>query len=263
MKLVMGLVLKLLFISVVWQIGLEFQVIAMPLERGKVPLPGKVYIVDMFALPDPKQPSLQEIIFNDQLSREFSLKYAEKFGDIDSESLTYRNSRFAEFNDRVPDQNSFESSRTERKKFGEYMITRLFEWHVDKSLKERPETEKIYDAKQALSNMKMSVGKNTQLQLKYSFVDNTMELNYANPLVESKIKMDPATMENKLIISKAINGNTTLSTVFYEKDGIAAFEISRQLQKQTHAALGSSTWFQATGTSRRETISSVSFVHLF
>jgi hypothetical protein len=259
----MGAAQRSLFFLILFQILMEFQCIALPIEESKVDHRVSPYTVNMFALPDPARPTLKEVIFNDQLSREFRAKYVEKFGEVDMEYLTYRNSRFAELDDRLPDQASFENTRLVRKKFGEYMLNRLLEWHLDKSLKETPEMEKVYQVKQALANIQVPVTAETKIHMLYSFVDSTFEVNYLNPLVESKIKLDPVSTENQLIFSKPMNHSTTVSTIFYEKDGIASLEISRRLQKQTQATLSSSTWFHQNGTSTRETRSSIGVVYLF
>lgn len=168
----------------------------------------------MFAVADPAQPPLKDVWFNHQLSTEIRSRYVDQFGSVDTEALVYRNTRYAEMNDKAPDQSSFDATRTQRRQFGEFIIKRLLEWHVDNEMKSKPELQRAYEIKQALSEVSVPVTPDSKLEVHISIAGDTIDVLYLNPYLNSKYMIDPTKAENKFILSKPIDKKQMLSQRF-------------------------------------------------
>ncbi len=224
--------------------------------------------------PIPKIPSLHDRIFNPELTKEFHIKYMEQFGNIDTDSLTYRDPRYAEIYDNSASGvniNSDPTSIAARKTFGEYMVKRLTEWHVDHYIKEDPQMRPVYEVKEAISHAEVKINPETKLNLEYSLAGNALDVKFINSYLESKVTiyMDPGAFgpstntENKLFLSKQIDKKTKLSLTATSNDGIASFEVLRAIKGNMSANLLESTHFKDQGLSPRETRSTVGFSNSF
>ena len=240
----------------------EIKCFAMPAEKP-VERQNLIYEVNMLAAPDPKEVQLKDVLFNADLSREIRSRYVDKFGSVDTEALIYRNTRYAEMPDKAPDQSTFDSTRNERKQFGEFILKRLLEWHVDEKMKSTPELKKAYEVKQALSEMSVPVSKDSKLEVRISIVGDSVDILYLNPYFNTRYAIDPVKGENKLIFSQALDKKTILQTDIHEKDGIASIELQKLISINTTASLKESSWFSPTGTSPRETKTSILFGRTF
>src|SRR6185436_14163455 len=69
-----------------------------------------------------------------------------------------------------------------RRQFAEYMMRRLTEYHTDNVLKTEPQFRKIYEVKQAMSNLNVTIASQYRFELNYSFVGNYMKGTFTNPL---------------------------------------------------------------------------------
>lgn len=258
----MGLRRVFTFLSIVMILLSKINALAMPIEttrRDSV----TVFYVNMLALPDPVLTKLDDMIFNSELRKEFRGRYIDIFGTVDTEALTYRNTQYAEMNERTPDQATFENSRTQRRQYGEFVIKRLVEWHADNYMKSEPELRKVYDAKEAISNIAVPVSQNVRLDMNISLAGDIIEFTLHNPYLETRYVIDPKQQENKLIVSKSYDEKTKLQAEALEKDGIAAFEIQRMMTKKISAVLRESSWYNPTGKSERETKTSLNFGYMF
>lgn len=221
------------------------------------------YELDMFALPDPIEPPLKDIWFNHQLSKEIRSRYVDQFGSVDTEALIYRNTRYAEMHDKAPDQSSFDATRNQRRQFGEFIIKRLLEWHVDNEMKAKPELRRAYEIKQALSEVTVPVTANSKLEVHLSLVGDSINILYLNPYIKGQYVIDPVLNENKFILSKSIDTKTNVQTEIFEKDGVASIEIQRLFPRNASASLKESSWYNPVGITPRESKTSVLFGKTF
>ena len=210
--------------------------------------------------------NLNEKIFNAELSKEFRTKYIQEFGTVDTDSFVYRDPKYAEMADDNRRGVSTEvANNNARRNFGDFMVKRLTEWHVDHYIKEEPQMRPIYEAKEKISNIKVEINKETRLDIKYSLAGNTLDLNIINPYLESRLisYMDPSafgpaqTLENRLFLGMQINPLLRFNLYVAENDGIATAEVIRAFRGNISTSLSSSSWFKATGLSARETRTSV------
>lgn len=208
------------------------------------------------------------LVFNHQLTTEFRQRYVERFGYIDNNSVNYTANQFTQ-----GDQNrgSVEVDSRNRRAYGEYMMRRLGEWHLDNFVKSEPSVRPLYEAKERLSNVSVEMGKQTRAKMAYSFSDNSAELVLENPYCDSKlrIEMDPtkvgpsAPIENRLYIGKSINKLTYVNSQLAEKDGIMILELQRQLAPAVGSAFSVSQPYKEQGFSARETRINAGVSHWF
>jgi hypothetical protein len=232
----------------------------------------RFYEVFLFAAPPLKVRPLQEVIFNETLSKEFKDKYRERFGGLDAESIVYQQANFS-----VLDQNKgavlqVEQGQGKRKAFGEYMVKRLIEWHVDNYFKTDPTMRPVYELKEKISNLEVQVNKSTKVNIRYNFSDNTSDLICENPyfdssklslIMDSKAFGPGPLLEEKLIVEKQLNRKYRVNTSALSVDGIAAFEVIRSLSATWSTNFLTSAAFKGGGTSSRETRYIVGLSHAY
>ena len=218
------------------------------------------YEVFIFSVDQPKQKKLNEVIFNPELSKEFRLRYQEKFGQVDAASIAYQSTKvdFLEDYHRSPVQ--IEQEYKDRKVFGEFMLRRTTEWHVDNYLKTEPSMQPVYEAKERLSHLEVEVTPESKFDFRYSLSGNTLDVIYLNPWLDSKwiIEMDPTVIgltkaeEERLLLSKDITKTVNVRTNVATHDGIALVEISKNYPNLWTTSIGHSTYTKPIGKSPRE-----------
>ncbi len=136
-------------------------------------------------------PNFNEKVFNHELSQEFIFKYQQIFGRTEQEENYYLINRQGYF----VSAGVLTSSQldTARREFAQYMAKRLAEYHSDNALKTDPQFKKIYEIKQAVSNVNLQVSESTKFDMTYSFVGGTssVKMTHAFSNVIALITMDP------------------------------------------------------------------------
>jgi hypothetical protein len=209
-------------------------------------------------------------VFNHQLTTEFRAKYVEKFGYIDANSLNYSANKFTQFDENRP-VSGVETLNRDRRAYGEYMMRRLGEWHLDNFVKSEPSVRPLYEAKERLSNVQVEVGKQTKAKMSYSVSDNSAELVLENPYCDSKlrIEMDPKTfgpgpvLENRLYVGKSLSKKYYLNSYLADKDGIGSLELQKTITPTFGTAITISQPFRSEGLSVRETRVGAGLSHSF
>lgn len=142
--------------------------------------------------PSSSGPGLQQLIFNETLSKEFTEKYEDKFGRTDAERIYNSPNRSTYYND-VFYQGSPQEYTEERRKFGDYMLKRLAEYHVDDFMKNNPNGRAIYEIKEKVSNVNVKV-QSFQFDLRYEIAGNTADVIVKNPYLKTakvRLQMNP------------------------------------------------------------------------
>lgn len=210
-------------------------------------------------------------IFSPELTQEFQLRYREQFGYIDTEGLNFAASRFTQFEENRGRSVLVETRLRSRRAFGEYMMRRLGEWHVDNYFKSEPSMRQVYELKERLSSMQVEVGPSTQLEMRYSFADNSAELILNNPYCDSKlrIEMDPTAfgpagiLENRVYVGKRLNKAHYVLGSVAEKDAVARIEWWNNLAFGVSTSLSASTPFRSQGITPRESLLGAAILHSF
>ena len=157
----------------------------------------KVRIVEMAFVEKPvtDDTSLSELIFDDKLTREFTRQYEARFGRTEAEiNLNVFNHYTVyedESNGRVI---TVEEDVAKQRAFGEFMMRKLAEHHVDNYIKSSPTARPIYELKEKVSNIKVQVRKGYKVRFNYSYSGNYVTMRTDNPYdIENRLvlQMDP------------------------------------------------------------------------
>lgn len=161
-----------------------------------VPLEHQEDSKEIFLVQEPTdfmKPTLHELIFNPTLTNEFFFEYQQRFGWTEQEQHYYLTSRQGYYRSSTG-QLTNTTEDVERRKFAEYMMRRLAEYHVDNYLKTEPSMKRVYEIKQAISNVKVQVGRNFKCDVSYNYSGNWAQATCQNPVADAiaKVQMDPA-----------------------------------------------------------------------
>jgi hypothetical protein len=232
----------------------------------------RFYEIFIFAAPPAKEKPLLDIIFNEQLSREFKEKYRERFGQLDTSTIVYQPTKFSIMDENRGAVLKIEIENTKRKEFGEFMVKRLIEWHVDNYFKTEPSMRPVYELKEKLSHVQVEVTKTTKLNAQYSFSDNSIDLIIDGPHFDSSkitLLMDPKqfgpgpVQDEKLYLTKALSKKLTWIGTATAVDGIASTELVRTYKSNWSTSIGTLAAFKDGGPSPRETKYMVGLGHSY
>jgi hypothetical protein len=144
---------------------------------------------------DPNQVQPWEI-FDDELTKEFELRYEERFGRSDAERNLVSPSRFDEYEYSTGVSVSVEEDQRRKRIFGEFMMKRLTEHHLDQYAKSRPAFQSVYELKEKISNATVEVKQGYKVRLRYSYSGNYVLFRVENPYdirTAVTLEMDPST----------------------------------------------------------------------
>jgi hypothetical protein len=256
----------------------------MPVSASRLPSSESGYVADVrmekqqkfyevYLLPPQREMKLdyRGLIFNSQLTQEFKLRWREKFGHIDADGVAFAANRFTQFEENRGRSAKLAETTLKRRAFGEYMMRRLGEYHVDNYFKSQPSMREVYELKERLSNVQVQVGPSFKMDVHYSFSDNSAELTVANPYCDSKlrIEMDPAAFgpssikENRLFIGVRLNSVHYLLGTVMQNDGLAKMEWRNNYAFGIATSLSVMTPFKGGGTSPRESSMGAAVLHAF
>lgn len=171
----------------------------------------------------PTEPSLNERLFNEKLSREFRDRYEQKFGRTDAERIYYSPNRNTYYNDMYY-RGSPQELTDERRRFGDYMIKRLAEYHVEDYMKNDPRGKVLYTIKERVSNVGVSVQK-FRFDARYEIAGNTFDLIVKNPYLDnSRVRLQmnqgsfgPGPIQETIVtIGKNVTPTISVETYFIQ-----------------------------------------------
>jgi len=141
--------------------------------------------------PKPGPKPLQEIIFNQKLSKEFQQQYEYRFGQSQAEQTLNTVGRSDDYNYYTGRNVTVQQYQTYQQQFAEYMGRRLVEYHVDNWVKNDPDLRPVYEFKDRVSNVSVAVRKGYKVKWKYNFAGPNMEVKVENPYeVDVKMRME-------------------------------------------------------------------------
>ena len=150
--------------------------------------------------PKPSGPLLKDRIFDQKLTNEIRNKYEDRFGptqamQIRSYSNRFNYSLYGTIDPSRPqvsasnDALSQQSSTLERR-FGNYMASRLLEYHVDSYFRNEPGLKPAYQIKENISKLNVSFKPGWKFMSRYSLSSKSMEMKLVNPYVESGVLVE-------------------------------------------------------------------------
>lgn len=131
--------------------------------------------------PERVEPTLSERIFNQKLTEDFQREYEHRFGRTEAEQIISVPSRFFETEIRPGSFVTSEEEAEQEKKFGEFMIKKLIEHHVDAFFRENPTVRPVYEIKERVSNVDVEVRQGYKVKVRYSLSSNNVDLYTENP----------------------------------------------------------------------------------
>lgn len=150
----------------------------------------RVYDVVILSNPDSNKKPLSQLIFDGELSQEFQDKYEQSFGRTSVDRNVDAPNRFSEAMHANGVRVTVEKDVKEKRKFGEYMVKRLTEHHLDGYIKTNPSAQPLYEIKQTVTNMSVKVKKGYRLKVNYSFSGNYVDLGLKNPFnIKNKVTL--------------------------------------------------------------------------
>jgi hypothetical protein len=140
-------------------------------------------VVEVIVSPEApaKQQKLSDRIFDNKVTDEIQRRYRDSFGYTDVEQNINAPNRYSESFYSTGDRVTPEQDVEKKRKFGVFMMRKLTEHHVDNYIKESPTARPIYRAKEAISNMNVSVSESYQFKFGYSVSGNQATVQVKNP----------------------------------------------------------------------------------
>lgn len=214
--------------------------------------------------------ALRDRIFNDRLSREFRERYEQRFGQTEIERVFLAPNRTSYYNDVYGMKGTPQDILNERRKFGEFMVRRLAEWHVENYAKNDPSVRVVWEAKEKLSNLKMEVA-SFRVDAQYSIAGNIFDIKLVNPYAQSKISLlmnpnqfGPGPIDEALLsVIKPINSRYTVEGRWRVTDGFLSVIQYRPLGRYWNGSLTTSAAIHGGGRSPRETLWLVGLGRIF
>ncbi|RME16888.1 MAG: hypothetical protein D6797_03590 [Bdellovibrio sp.] len=151
----------------------------------------RTFEVEFISNPDADGKNVFDLIFDKTLTHEFIERYEQEFGRTPGEqNIRAPLTRFAEteYGDGIW---VFETEDQKRKQlFANFMLRRLVEYHADLFLKSSPQTKDIYELKERLSKVNVTVKKGYKLKVNYSLSAYDLSLSLDNPYnIENAIRI--------------------------------------------------------------------------
>lgn len=211
-------------------------------------------------LPPKKEADIREKIFNEKLTKEFRDRYEEKFGRTEVERVYNSSNRFTYYSDLYGFKGTPQDLDDERRRYGDFVLRRLLEFHVDNYAQHDPKLRPAWEAKERIKEFKVEVGK-VQLDAQYSIAGNTFELRMRNPyfyLLQVRWQMDPGAFgpaplqETTYSVGYRMTRTIVAESHFKSFDGTVAFIQRKSFTDRFGVSLSESTFVADSGVSPRE-----------
>ncbi|MCB0414416.1 MAG: hypothetical protein KDD50_08790 [Bdellovibrionales bacterium] len=224
----------------------------------------------------PKQTKEEEqfikVLFDPKISKEIKQNYENTFGRTETEQNYYQPNQFDEVEYEPGVRLSAEEDLKRQKQYGEYMTSRLVEYHVDKYTKTNPKLKEVYEVKDQLSNMQLKTEAGYGLNFHYSISGNYFDFNLSNPfalkakliLQMDQAKFGPTRVYERIVefgydLTKKFN----VSTYYKTEDGVVSLVTTKQINPALSTSITASTYVREEGVSLRERLLlfGVSYTH--
>ena len=237
----------------------------------------KKQVVNEMVLPkEPPEQSvlLKEILFDPTLEKEFRTEYRKRFGQTDAEvnfnagSLNIGTSRFGDYNTTyygpgrgtsfINEQELIQRQRS----FADFMMRRMFEYHVDRYARSRQDLRQAYEVKEKIAKVAVAVKKGYKVKVNYSYSGKYFNFRLDNPYdvdLEMRYDLNPvyptsSGRETTFNVGYQINPRIRASGLYNVEDGTANVSVWRKLTRRMGATLSYSTYFNNSTSSIRQTI---------
>lgn len=164
-------------------------------------------ISDLLVVDEPPRLASQvsRPIFTESLSKEIKNQYTLRFGETDVERNYHAMNRFSFFQLPGGEQETAEVYQNRQQAFGEYVLRRVTEYHVDQIFRNDPKLKPVYELKEKIQNVNLEVKKNYKLKIKYSFSGQYLEFKMDNPYeIQNRLHLEMGGHQPGQIFDRAI-----------------------------------------------------------
>jgi hypothetical protein len=204
---------------------------------------------------------LRDRIFNQTLSREFRERYEQRFGQTEIERVFLAPNRTSYYNDAYGLKGTPQEISDERRRFGEFMMRRLAEWHVENYAKTDPSVRVVWEAKEKISNLKLEVA-SFRIDAQYSIAGNILDIKMLNPYAQTKISLlmnpdqiGPGPIDEALLsVFKPISSRYAVEGRWRVTDGVISLIQYKPISRVWSGSLTTSAAIHGAGKSARETL---------
>ncbi|MBX7231447.1 MAG: hypothetical protein K1X29_05120 [Bdellovibrionales bacterium] len=161
-------------------------------------------------------------LLDDKLTKELQTRYEQDFGRNDTERNYHDISKYTFLDSPGAKSESIQNYNDRQRSFGSFMIKKILEHHVDLFLKSRKEVRPVYQLKDRLSNINLTVKKGYKIHVRYSLSGNSLETRLDNPYeITTKLTLQmgsgfgPSKIERS-IFSLEYPWSKTMTYTFYQ-----------------------------------------------
>ena len=206
----------------------------------------RVYEIPLVTKPHNDEKPLKKIIFAPRLTKEFKERYEQSFGYTDIQRNIAAPNQYAEQEYQPGVWVTPEEDQEKRQAFGNYMVKRLTEHHVDQYFKSNPAVRPVYELKERISKVDLEVRKGYKVHIRYSYSGNYLNLKIDNPYdVHSRVtlemnpdKVGPSDInEARLYFGYDLNSLLSFSTDYTINDGDLSLIGTRYMGNNVYATL--------------------------
>jgi hypothetical protein len=213
--------------------------------------------VIVFAPPSDGKPELRAQIFDDKLTREFTDRYHAKFGYTEQQRAYLAPNQHTYYQDQMSYRGTAEETDAEKARFGEFMVRKLAEYHLENYMKKDPKTRAVWAVKERVTNASMAIGKGIKVSAKYNIAGKSADFALKNPWVDAKVVMilgSGKSAESVFTLSRPITKTVTAESHYKFEDNVVVLVGKKALSPMLTTSLTASTYTKNEGLSRRESV---------
>ena len=125
--------------------------------------------------------TLHERIFDDRLTKEFQIRYEEEFGRTAAEQFYNVPNPCTEFEYTPGTVVTVEEDSRRQREYGNFVIRRLTEYHLDRYFKNSEDLKPVYELKEKASNVQLKTKQGFGVKLRYSLSGSSFRAQILNP----------------------------------------------------------------------------------
>ena len=220
-------------------------------------------VEEVYPVEDPRahEPSINEFLFDEKLTKEFKQKYEDFFGRTEVEQNRTAINRFDDLEYSANILLTPEQDLERRRDYGVFVLRRLSEHHVDQYARNNEDLKQVYEVKQRISNLDVKSEQGYSFNINYRLSDNSFHMKLENPweiktrysLYMDTAHVGPASVvERQLSLNYDLTPKTTVGTYYKEVDGTISVVGKRVVKSDLTASITGKTYVKEEGISTRE-----------
>lgn len=207
--------------------------------------------------------TINEIIFTRNLMRDLRRRYEELFGAFEASYISPTFPQLESLWGEVGPltlRDQIDERRDAIGIYGRYVLRKILEHHIDLSLKEGSQTQKVYEIKEKITQAQLQVARNMRLKVKYSVSGQSLDGILSTSFLEFRYQWLQRTARQRIsnvqehIMTVAVPGPLPFSTEINYKtiDGVAQLILRRVHTKSLSSSYTFANSVHSHGDSDRE-----------